>query len=170
MASRSKADRLAAIAEDGLISGIIGALTVAIFFLIVDALSGRPLFTPSLLGSVLFLGESAEDVREINVYVVIAYTALHMALFIGAGLAAAYAVSLFETRPHLGSVLLVLFVCFEASFLGLCVLVMPGVIGVLGSVMLAVGNLISAAAMATFLLWWRHPVALRNLGHVSRGG
>src|SRR5262249_10018492 len=35
--------------QEGLVAGIIGALTVALWFLVVDVAHGRPLYTPTLL-------------------------------------------------------------------------------------------------------------------------
>src|SRR5262249_22126839 len=46
------------ILEDGLFSGALGAVLVALWYLILDSLAGRPLYTPFLLGSVLFQGTS----------------------------------------------------------------------------------------------------------------
>ncbi len=34
--------------------------------MVADLLDGRPLFTPSLMGSVMFLGMAAEDVEKVR--------------------------------------------------------------------------------------------------------
>jgi hypothetical protein len=39
--------------REGFIAGLIGATSVAVWFLIVDLIAGRPLFTPSVLGEAL---------------------------------------------------------------------------------------------------------------------
>ncbi len=157
---------LSEIAEDGFLTGVIGGVTVAIFFLIVDIMEGRPFFTPSLLGSIFFQGRDSSEVVSVAAPMVVAYTALHMAAFVAIGLAAAWMVRQFEVRPHLGVVLVLLFACFEAGFLGFSFAFAPGVIGELGGVQVAIANVLSAAAMASYLLWWRHPRALANLDHV----
>jgi hypothetical protein len=159
-------NRAAAIAEDGLFAGALGGLTVAVFFLILDALQGRPLFTPSLLGSVLFLRESAEAVTRIDIPMVFAYTGVHFAIFVAVGMAAAFMVSEFEANPPVGVVLLLLFICFEAGFFGLTFGIAPGVIGVLGAWKVGIANLLASAVMAAYLLWWSHPGALRSLDKV----
>ncbi|HET9947919.1 MAG TPA: hypothetical protein VFQ22_03220, partial [Longimicrobiales bacterium] len=41
------------LAFDAFYGGAIGGSTIALFFLVVDGLQGRPLFTPSLIGHVL---------------------------------------------------------------------------------------------------------------------
>ena len=40
--------------QDGIVAGILGALTVALWFLVVDVVRGRPLSTPTVLGQALF--------------------------------------------------------------------------------------------------------------------
>lgn len=157
---------LGALAEDGFVAGVVGGASVAVFFLIVDALGGRPLFTPSLLGSVFLLGKDPQSLVSVDMRMVVAYTGIHMLVFVAIGLVAAWAVQQFEERPHVGVVLVILFACFEASFLGLTAAFMPGVIGVLGAWLVGTANLLSAVAMATYLLWWSHPNAVRSLERV----
>ena len=38
----------------GIIAGFVGAATIAMWFLILDTINGRPLYMPSLLGTALF--------------------------------------------------------------------------------------------------------------------
>src|SRR5437667_12090490 len=40
--------------QEGLIAGLVGAATVALWFLIIDSIQGRPLYTPTVLGTALF--------------------------------------------------------------------------------------------------------------------
>ena len=58
--------RSAAIIEDGILTGVTGAVVVAVWFLILDMARGRIFFTPSLLGSVVFLGQSPDQVVSVN--------------------------------------------------------------------------------------------------------
>src|SRR5256885_7861963 len=44
---------------DGLFTGAIGAVVVALWFLLLDLVAGRPFFPPALLGSVLLHGGGA---------------------------------------------------------------------------------------------------------------
>lgn len=154
------------VAVDGLFSGVLGGLTVAFFFLVVDTLKGQPLFTPSLLGSVLFLGANVEEVTAVNIPMVFAYTGVHMAAFVVFGMAAAYMVSQFEKNPPFGLLLLLLFICFEAGFFAFAAALAPGVVGALGTSLVIIANLLSAAVMAGYLLWWSHPGALKSLDRV----
>lgn len=154
------------VAEDGLFAGVIGGLVVAVFFLVVDTLQGRPLFTPSLLGTVLFQDVPASQVAGVNVPMMFAYTGVHMILFVITGLVAAIMVHQFESHPAVGMVMVILFICFEVGFLALAWALMPGVIGALGAWLVALANLLSAVAMAFYLLWYSHPDALRSLDRV----
>ncbi len=51
---------------EALYAGVFGGVGVALFFLVVDIVAGRPLFTPSLLGSVLVFGSEAKDVLSVR--------------------------------------------------------------------------------------------------------
>jgi hypothetical protein len=157
---------VAQVAEDGFVSGVIGGATVAVFFLIVDLLRGQPFYTPSLLGSIVFQGADPAAVEEVQAPMVVSYTAVHMAAFIVIGMVAAYVVRQFQVRPHLGVVLLLFFVCFEAAFLGFAFAFAPAIVPTLGGWLIAAANLLSAAAMAWYLLVLRHPRAFQNLDEV----
>src|SRR5262245_5966843 len=47
--------------REGIVAGILGAATIALWFFIIDTFSGRPFYTPSLLGSALFGRSVAPD-------------------------------------------------------------------------------------------------------------
>ena len=42
--------------DEGIVAGLLGAATIAIWFLILDMIQGRPLYTPTVLGTALFRG------------------------------------------------------------------------------------------------------------------
>ena len=151
--------RAAAVTEDGLIAGAIGGVSVAVFFLVVDAVRGEPLTTPSLLGSALFPGESAAPPTRVDLGMVVAYSMLHFALFLAAGMAAAFTVMELHRNPRLGLALAGLFVCFEVGFVVATVVLAPGLIGELGSWLVLIANLLAASAMTLYLFGWAgvHP-------------
>ena len=41
---------------EGIRAGLVGASIIALWFLIVDTIAGRPLYTPTVLGAALFHG------------------------------------------------------------------------------------------------------------------
>ena len=151
----------AAILEDGVLAGLIGAVVVAVWFLLIDSVRGAPFATPSLLGRAVFLGGSAEQ-SATDPVLVFAYTGMHGLLFLVAGGTLAWMVMQFEKNPQFGMVLALLFVLFEAIVFGLEVTVVPQLVGALGSWAVMIANLLSAVAMFWFLLR-RRPEALARL-------
>jgi hypothetical protein len=155
-------ERGSRVLEDGILAGIVGATVVAIWFLLLDLAHGQPFYTPSLLGSALFLGQSVEEVGSVNVVMVFAYTGLHGLLFLVAGALIAWMYSQFEKNPQFGMVLLLIFLLFESVLFGFEVTLVPNLVGALGAWAVALANLFSAFAMFWFLLK-RHPEAMSKL-------
>jgi hypothetical protein len=153
---------LAALAEDGVVAGIIGAAVVAIWFLVLDVARGQPFLTPSMVGSVLFLGDSLEAASTLNVVMVFAYTGVHGMLFLLAGCVLSWMVAQVERNPQLGLVLLLLFLLFESVLFGFEVTIVPTLVGALGAFSVAFANLLGAVAMFWYLLL-RRPEALARL-------
>jgi hypothetical protein len=155
-------DRVTSAIEDGILTGIVGAAVVAVWFLILDTARGQMFFTPSLLGSVIFLGHSPDQVVSINPYIIFAYTGLHGVLFLIAGLIIAHMFVLFEQNPQFGIVILLLFLLFESILFSAAAAIFPYLIGTIGAVAVACGNLFAAIAMFGFLVR-RHPAAMTQL-------
>lgn len=154
--------RAGGVIEDGIVTGILGAAVVAVWFLILDTARGQMFFTPSLIGSVVFLAQSPEQAVTVNPYIVFAYTGLHGVLFLVAGVVIAYMFVLFEQNPQFGIVILLLFLLFEAILFSAAAAVFPYLIGTLGAVAVACGNLFAAIAMFAYLIR-RHPSAMAQL-------
>jgi len=150
------------ILEDGFFCGVLGAGIVALWYLVLDTLAGRPLFTPSLLGSLLF--EKGANLSNITIQpqVVFWYTAVHAFVFLVAGMIAAWLAAQFEKFPSVGIAMMFLFVIFETAFFAFALAVGKSVLGTLGLWTVAVANLLAAGAMAGYL-WWKHPSAVRNM-------
>lgn len=148
----------------GLVSGALGALVVAVFFLLFDLWNGRPFWTPAALGSALFLGEPLAAGAGAPAVLVIGYTAVHGAVFAGLGLVSALLAATASRRPTsaLAAAALktaLLFACFEAVFLGFEALFPPGHPARLGAGAVTVANLLAAAAMAVYLVRLVRPPA-----------
>lgn len=154
--------RSVSLVEDGILTGVMGAAVVAVWFFILDTAQGRLLFTPSLLGSVVFLGQRPEQPVSISGFVVFAYTGLHLLLFLIAGMFLAWMFSLFEHYPHFGIIVLLLFCLCETILFTFAAVIFPSLMGVLGSLAVASGNLFAAVAMFWFLMR-RHPTAITRL-------
>ncbi len=143
---------------DAFYSGAIGGSIVALFFLVVDAFGEGPLFTPSLMGSVLFGGAPADTLTGIDMPMAAAYTIVHFISFGLLGLAASFIVH--EVELHAKDPMLtlaLLFILFEATFAFAASVFMPGIMERIGGVHIAAANLLSAAGMGLFFLTAHRP-------------
>ena len=75
------------IIRDGAIAGVLGAATVALWFLLFDFSRGRLFETPALLAALLFHGTA----RVPTLPLVAEYTIVHVFAFIGFGVGSAAA-------------------------------------------------------------------------------
>lgn len=144
------------IAREGFIAGVIGAASVAIWFLIVDTIAGKPFFTPAMLGSAVFWGES--DPSEIVVAFprIVGYTMFHVIAFLVVGMLAAlltYEIELFPTTLFLA---VVAFAVFEVGFYIVVAVLAAPLLGALAWYNVAIGNAIAAGGMG-YYLWQAHP-------------
>jgi hypothetical protein len=160
------ADRDRGIVRDGVISGAIGATAVAVWFLIVDTIAGRPLFTPQVLGDA-FLGVfGAAPGFPVNV---LGYTIFHYAAFIAVGMLAATIIRASRRTPSVLAGFLILFVAFEIGFQGFVALLsLVSPLRGLAWTQILVGNLIAATLMGTYL-WRVNPGIGRRLALALNG-
>ena len=109
---------------EGVLAGLVGAATVALWFLIYDAATGVPLRTPGLLGAALFEGlrDPAAEL-EISTRAVLAYSVVHVAVFVAFGLAAAGLFALADGDRRVLFWLFMLFCCFEVFAIALATVV-----------------------------------------------
>lgn len=152
----------------GTLAGVIGATTVALWFLIVDLIRGRAFLVPAALGHGLrhALGVASIDNFASNVIV---YTIVHYGAFIAVGILAALILRRAETQPAILAGAFLLFVVFEAGFLILTtVLPESRALGLPSWALVSIGNLLAAIAMGTYL-WRTHPLLGGQLEHVLGG-
>ena len=153
---------------DGLFTGMIGALAVALWFLVLDVAAGRPLYTPALLGDVLLHGsQSASRAVVVAPLQVAAYTAVHFVAFIAVGIVFSYLMTLFERFPIMFFVLLVLFLCLMVGFFAMDLALGAQLLGRLRPWTVAVANLLAALGMALYQ-WRRHPSVLKGVEQLWR--
>ncbi len=144
------------IVTEGIVSGLIGALVVAIWFFIFDLGAGQPFFTPAALGSALFLGVS--DIADVSVSfgTVLGYSSVHMVAFMVTGFLASAVVTEAEEIPPLLLGGILLFVAFEAFFMGFIALLAEFLLGSFAWWTIAVANILATAVMG-YYLWRKHP-------------
>ena len=145
--------------QEGFLAGLVGAATVALWFLLVDALNGRPLYTPTVLGTALFrhgAGLGSPETLPISFEMVWMFTWVHGLVFAAIGGLAARLLALAERNPSFGFGILLLFVVFEFGFVLTSQVIAESVLDALAWPAVLTGNLLAAAAMAA-VLWRRHP-------------
>ena len=131
--------------------GAIGGSAIALFFLVLDSLAGRPLFTPSAIGAALFTGATPDVTAEIRLDMVAFYSVVHFGAFLLLGGVVSKMcrwTGLSRSSPV--SVTALVFVLLSAAFFGAAWLAMPGIASTIGIVKVLVANAVTAAAMATF--------------------
>lgn len=163
-ATRSISTTAADLIRDSVFAGLLGASAVAIVFMFFDFMDGRPLFTPSLIGSVLFLGVAAEDVAAVQPDAIVYYSLAHLLAFAAFGTALALMVHEVELHSkHPIVVWLALFTTIEVGFYIVAALVLPGVVGILGVVRVGVANLVAAGAITAFFVFYHHAAVWEKL-------
>ncbi len=120
---------------EGIVAGVIGAATIAIWFLILDTIYVRALYTPTVLGTALFRHEEGLGVI---------------------GGIASRLLALAEQNPNVGFGILLFFVLFEFGFVATATVFAEPVLHALAWPAILVGNLLAAASMAGYF-WRRHP-------------
>jgi hypothetical protein len=142
--------------REAVVSGVLGAGAIALWFFLLDILRGRPFFTPAALGSVLFLGARSMAGVQVNLGTVLGYTIIHLVMFLLAGFVAAKLLNHAERHPSVLLGIVLIFVTFETLLFGVMVIIANWLVAVLESWAIMVSNGIAAAVMGFYLLR-KHP-------------
>lgn len=155
--------------REGIAAGFLGATAIAVWFLIVDVVSGHPLYTPDLLGrgliSVLGKPPAMPDTMMTHV---LAYTLFHYVAFSLVGVIVASIVHQSARTPAILAGFLIMFVVFELGAYGLAGLLTESEFGGLAWYQIFVANLLAAVLMGWFM-WVRHPGLKRDIGTALTG-
>jgi hypothetical protein len=155
--------------REGMAAGFLGATAIAVWFLIVDVVSGHPLYTPDLLGrgliSVLGKPPAMPDTMMTHV---LAYTLFHYVAFSLVGVIVASIVHQSARTPAILAGFLIMFVVFELGAYGLAGLLTESEFGGLAWYQIFVANLLAAVLMGWFM-WVRHPGLKRDIGTALTG-
>jgi hypothetical protein len=159
VAVASRAAEGSEVYTEGIRAGLTGAVTIALWFFLIDVIRGHPLYTPSVLGTALLKpGTDAGTLAALPVSfeMVVSFTWIHVLVFLLIGVAAAHLLALAERNPSAGFGIVLLFVVFQCGFMIGCMLFAEPVIHLLTWPAILVGNLLAAGAMAASF-WRRHP-------------
>lgn len=154
---------------DGTIAGLLGGLAVAVWFVIIDVGVGKPLTTPSLLGSVLLRGTFPAAGAAVSPRLVIDYTALHFLAFTVFGIAAAWLLEAAERHPAMLSGVVLLFACFEFFFLLVVGAASTAALELLIWWRIVGANLLATLVMLGFFATRHHRLAARLIVHRRHG-
>jgi hypothetical protein len=146
----------------GIVTGLWGAAAVAVWFLLLDVVLRRPLYTPAALGSAFLLGASQGGEVTVNVGVIAAYTVAHTAAFIVAGIILVAVAELVERTPQFLCLATMFCILLEALVVAALALGAEWVLGALGLWSVVVGNVLAVCAMGWYI-WRTHPVLRRRL-------
>jgi len=152
----SEPAELSGVYVEGVVSGLIGAATIAVWFFIVDLYNGRPFYTPNVLGAALSLSRTIPDpaTAPISLDLVVFYTWVHALVFCAIGGVAAKLLALAERDLDVGFGILLLFVIFEFGFVAAAMVFAEPILRALALPAILVGNLLAAGTMAVY--FWRH--------------
>jgi len=156
---RESRSRVEGIYQEGLVAGLLGAAAIAVWFLILDAVAGRPLQTPTILGTAIFRGGqglASPETVPVSFEMVVLYTWVHALVFWVLGGIAARLLAVADSQPNAGFGVLLLFVVFEFGFLVVTLLFAEPILRALTWPAILVGNLLAALAMGAYF-WRRHP-------------
>ena len=143
---------------EGIRAGLVGASIIAVWFLLVDTLAGRPFYTPAVLGQALFHGEASIQGGgpiEPSLEMVAGFTWVHYLVFMLIGVGAARLMALAERDPNLGFGIVLFFAVFEFGFLLASMVLADSVMQRLAWPAVVVGNLLAAVGMC-WVLWHAH--------------
>jgi len=152
----SESTEFSGVYVEGVVAGLIGAATIAVWFFILDLYNGRPFYTPNVLGGALSLSGIAGDpaTAPISMELVVFYTWVHVLLFCVIGGLASKLLSLAERDLNFGFGILLLFVIFEFGFVAAAMIFAEPILRALAWPAVLFGNLLAAGAMAVY--FWRH--------------
>ena len=128
--------------RQGIYAGLIGAVIVAAWFLVIDTALREPLYTPAALATVLFRGGGGPGNVEIVLGPVLGYTLAHFAFFVLFGVALAGLTEQVSKFPPLAFGVLLLFVVFEVFFIAMVAVLGRWVLEELAWWSILIGNII----------------------------
>jgi hypothetical protein len=134
-------------ALEGTLAGVLAATVVVAAYAVTDWWDGDPFRTPVALAALLF-GAEAASARG-----VLLFTGVHVGLWIFAGIASAWAISLADAHPRVWRSV---FVALSVAWVSLLYLAGALSLAEMSSLHLWVGAVLGAAAVALVLVW-RHP-------------
>jgi NhaP-type Na+/H+ and K+/H+ antiporter len=142
--------------REGLLTGLIGAVVVAVWYLAYDLGRGQPGYTPNLLGQVFVARDTMPAVRTIMPQAIADYSVLHVGVFLLLGILLAWLTHMAIRNPALRMGMWLGLVITFLLFLGLLFMLYSATDqrfpwwSALGGSILGIGSM-------GLYLWRRHP-------------
>jgi hypothetical protein len=155
--------------REGLVSGLLGAAAVALWFLAIDAAAGVPLRTPALLGAAVLEGVRDPWAVVVTWPLVLKYTLIHGAAFIAFGWFTAGLLALGDREPRLLIAFFMLFCCFEVFFTVLLMVLAEWLFAALAWWNILAANVLAALVMLAYF-FRGHREAWRSFLSAREGG
>jgi len=149
-------------AREAVVAGLLGAVTIMLWFFIVDLVRGQPLATPTALGTVMSQGDQTAAVysaQVVDMSMVALYTIAHVLAFGVVGLLAVRLFVTAESHPRWILGLLLFSIFFFCGFMAIVSIIDPDLHHVIPIPAILAGNLLAALVMGRYL-WRRHPLDL----------
>lgn len=134
------------IIRDGAVAGLLGAITVAVWFLLFDLSRGRLFETPAQLAMTLLRSSPHDPI----LLLASEYTIVHILAFVSFGLVSAVLLEATERNRSLLPSLLIILAAFEGMFVVFVTVLKPDSQGGLSWWSVLVGNLLATAVMLGF--------------------
>jgi hypothetical protein len=140
----------------GLLTGVLGAGAVALWFLVIDIVATNPFFTPAALGSVFFLGAASPADVQVSLGIIAGYTLLHLSAFGAVGIGLTWLTDRLERAPSFWLLAVLALIVLEGLFVGTLEVLSHSVLGRIGWWAIGGGNLSAVVVMGAWL-WRTHP-------------
>ena len=136
--------------REGIVAGLIGAVVVAIWFLIIDLSAGKPFETPALLGAAVFKGLRDPQALQVTAGLVAGYTIVHVLAFVAFGILCAILIAAADREPTLLLAFVALFGVFQIFFLGLAGILSRFLLGAILWWEIFAANLLASTGMLAY--------------------
>lgn len=138
--------------RDGIIAGLLGAASVASWFLVLDVIGGKALLTPTILGMAVLLRRADADLLHtipVSLDLVVMFTFVHVLVFVVIGVVTSLLLTVAGQHPGVVFGLLLLFV-LESGFNAAAAVFAEPVLRMLSWPSVLVANLLAAAVMSGY--------------------
>ena len=156
------------VADETTSAGLLGAATVAAWFLLLDFSAGRPLHIPSVLGQVLLLGDRTPELVQVHWGAAYAYALFHFLSFLAVAWLAVRLLHMAIRQPVWLVGLLILFVSLETTVFAVSFALFHGTGAEDLRMPVLVGNALAVLVMGIYL-WRTHRLVVRYIGRVPLG-